>query len=244
MFNIKLKAALIHMLLSLVLYAIVIAVFYWGSYAAPLDQAVGFWPIALLILLTVIVIGPCLAFLVYQPAKSSLKFDLSCIVLLQLAALGYGVHTLYDARPVWLVHSVDRFELIRNNDIYAADPISTSHLFATRPQFSTHVAAVELSQDPKQRQDDLSNAVFSGLTLSMQPSRYVNYPQVQVAALKKAYSLQQLNQFNALADVEKLLKKYPQSQAYIPLRATQQDLVVLVDAKGAIVKIVNLRPWD
>lgn len=244
MFKVKLKVTLWHMLLSFVIFTCIIAVFYWGSYAAPLAQAVGFWPIALLMLLTVVVIGPCLTFLIYKPEKASLKFDLSCILLLQVFALSYGVYTLYEARPIWIVHSVDRFELIRNNDLYAADSTPKSNTFATLPQFSTQVAAVELSYDNKQRQDDLSNAVFLGLTLSMQPSRYVNYQKVQAAALKNAHSLQQLNQFNPPANVEKILKKYPQSHAYIPLRAQQQDQVVLIDAKGAIVKIVNLRPWN
>lgn len=244
MFKIKLKAALIHMLLSFVPYVIVIAVFYWGSYAAPLDQAVGFWSIAQLLLLTVVIIGPCLTFLVYRPNKSSLKFDLSFLVVLQLVASGYGVFSLYEARPVWIVHSVDRFELIRNNDLYTADPTPKLNTFATPPQFSAQVAAVELSQDDKQRQVDLSNAVFSGLTLSMQPSRYVSYQKVKAYALKNAYSLQQLNQFNAPADVEKILKQHPQSHAYIPLKATKQDQTVLVDSMGNIIKIVNLRPWN
>jgi len=244
MLNIKLKIAFLHFILSMLLYIMVIAFFYEGSYSAPLDQAVGFWPIALLLLLTVVIIGPCLTFLVYRPVKLSLKFDLSSLLLLQLVALGYGAFVLYDARPVWLVHSVDRFELIRNNDLYVADPIPKLNPFAMSPQFSVQLAAVELSQDNKQRQADLSNAVFSGLTLSMQPSRYVSYQKIQAAALKNAYSLQDLNQFNTSADVEKILKKYPQSHAYIPLRAKQQDQVVLINAKGAIVKIVNLRPWD
>lgn len=244
MFKVKLKAALWHMLLSLVISAGVIAVFYWGSYAAPLAQAVGFWSIALLMLLTVVVIGPCLTFLVYKPNKSSLKFDLSFLFVLQLVALGYGAFILYDARPVWFVHSVDRFELVRNNDIYAADPQASLAQFAMIPQFSAQVAAVQLSQDPKQRQDDLSNAVFLGLTLSMQPSRYVDYEQVQIAALKEAYSLQQLYKFNAKQDVEEILKKFPESHAYIPLRAHQQDQVVLIDILGGILDIVDLRPWN
>lgn len=244
MFKVKLKATLWHMLLSLVIFTFIIAMFYCGSYAAPLAQAVGFWSIALLILLTVIVIGPCITFLVYRPNKSSLKFDLSFLVILQLAALGWGVFSLYDARPVWIVHSVDRFELIQNNDLYIAETIPKQNEFTTPPQFFAQVAAIELSKDNTQRQEDLSNAIFSGLTLSMQPSRYVSYQQVQTVALRNAHSLQELNQFNSRADVDEILKKYPNSQAYIPLRAKQQDQVVLVDAKGDIVKIVNLRPWD
>ncbi len=43
--------------------------------------------------------------------------DLTVIALLQLSALAYGVWTVAEGRPAWLVFAVDRFELVRVLDI-------------------------------------------------------------------------------------------------------------------------------
>ncbi len=157
-----------------------LAVFCWGSYAAPLANAVGFWNIVSLIMLTSLIIGPSLTFLVYKSKKKSLKFDLICIFILQIITLLYGAYTLYIARPVWIVHSVDRFELVRNTDLYDQDSIPKNKKFEFTPKFSVKFVGVELSKNPVQRQEDLSRAMFAKLTLSMQPSRYILYQNVSV----------------------------------------------------------------
>ena len=43
--------------------------------------------------------------------------DLTVIALLQLSALGYGLWTVAEGRPAWLVYGANRFELVRTLDI-------------------------------------------------------------------------------------------------------------------------------
>lgn len=43
--------------------------------------------------------------------------DLTVIAVLQLGALSYGLWTVAEGRPAWLVFAVDRFELVRVLDI-------------------------------------------------------------------------------------------------------------------------------
>lgn len=221
-----------------------LAVFCWGSYAAPLANAVGFWNIVSLIMLTSLIIGPSLTFLVYKSKKKSLKFDLICIFILQIITLLYGAYTLYIARPVWIVHSVDRFELVRNTDLYDQDSIPKNKKFEFTPKFSVKFVGVELSKNPVQRQEDLSRAMFAKLTLSMQPSRYILYQNVQKIALKNAHNLKELFDYNAHIDVTDILEKNPESFAYIPLKASHKDMSVLIDKNGNVIRIVNLRPWN
>ena len=59
-----------------------------------------------------IVAGPLLTLIVYNRAKPELKRDVSVVGLLQLAFLGYGLHTAWVSRPIFLVGAVDRFTLI------------------------------------------------------------------------------------------------------------------------------------
>ena len=53
-----------------------------------------------------VILGPLLGLLVYKEGKKSLKFDLSVIILIQIAALCYGVFSIEQGRPAWLVYNV------------------------------------------------------------------------------------------------------------------------------------------
>ena len=64
----------------------------------------------LLLLLLLLLLG----LLVYKEGKNSLKFDLSIIILLQLSALLYSIE---QGRSAWIAFNIDRFELVRKNEI-------------------------------------------------------------------------------------------------------------------------------
>ena len=115
------KFSLLHLCFSLTLCLIVILFFQFTSYSPPLSSAVNFWQIILIFCLVDLLIGPFLAFLIYKEGKKSLKFDLSIIILFQAIAFLYGAYSIFDARPAWIVYSVDRFELVKNTDIYIED---------------------------------------------------------------------------------------------------------------------------
>lgn len=68
-----------------------------------------------------LVIGPLLTAVVYKPGKPTLKFDLAVIVLLQIAALGFGVHTMAQARPVYVVALPERLDVVAAFQLDAAD---------------------------------------------------------------------------------------------------------------------------
>lgn len=44
--------------------------------------------------------------------------------------------------------------------------------------------------------------------------------------------------------VEKTLVKYPKATAFLPIKASAVDMTVLINDKGEVVKIVDLRPWQ
>lgn len=115
--NTRLKAFLYHLLGSTIIAFFVIGLVFFVWYPSPLHSATGVTAIFLLLLIVDVVLGPLLTLLVFKPGKKSLAFDLSVIILLQLSALTYGLYTVAEGRPAWLVFSVDRFELVRVNEI-------------------------------------------------------------------------------------------------------------------------------
>ena len=60
---------------------------------------------------------------------------------------------------------------------------------------------------------------------------------------QREQKLELLQQYNNKTDVEKILAKYPQATAFLPMKANAVDMTVLIDQKANVVKIVDLRPW-
>lgn len=237
------KFSLLHLSLSLALCLMVILFFQLTSYSYPLSLAVNFWQIALVFCAVDLLIGPFLAFLIYKEGKKSLKFDLSVIILFQAIAFLYGAYSLFEARPAWIVYSVDRFELVKNTDIYVSNFNSIKSKYTKPSILRSQVVAVQLSKSKEQYQQDLSNAVFAGLTLSRQPERYVDYRLEQPEVIKSMLQLSMLKKYNSARLADKILNQYPNAHGYTPLKASHIDMSVLIDKNGEVIKIVDLRPW-
>jgi len=76
----KLKASFVHLLLSVLIISVFF--FFAVSYWFPNDilALTGIKEILIMILLIDVIIGPALTFLVFNPIKKSLKFDLTTIL--------------------------------------------------------------------------------------------------------------------------------------------------------------------
>ncbi len=240
----RLKFFLSHLSISFLIALLVIGLVFFIWYPSPLAIAVGVTHIFLMLLAIDVIVGPVLGLLVYKEGKKSLKFDIAVIIALQVSALCYGVYSIEQGRPAWLVFHADRFELVRKNDIILENIDQAQSQFQqvswTGPQF----AAVKLAVSPQQRQNDMFTEVLGGISLAQQPDRYVELTQAKTQIQQRALQLVELEQYNSKTEVEKTLAKYPKADAWLPLKANAVDMVVLVNKESAnIIKIVDLRPW-
>ena len=99
----KIKAALIHFSLSLLLFSLVMALLVLHWYPLPYFWAEGAWRGVRIAALVDVVLGPLLTLIVYRKGKKSLKLDLGLIALMQISALLWGLHTIYQIRPLFVV---------------------------------------------------------------------------------------------------------------------------------------------
>lgn len=234
-----------HFTLSLLIafLALLLVFIFW--YPSPLASAVGVTHIFLMLLAIDVILGPILGLLVYKEGKKTLKFDLGVIITIQIVALCYGVFSIEQGRPAWLVFHADRFELVRKNDIILENIDKAQPQFQqiswTGPQFAT----VKLAVSPQQRQNDMFTEVLGGISLAQRPERYVELTQATTQIQQRALPLKELEQYNSKTEVKKTLAKYPRADAWLPLKANAIDMVVLVNKESAsIIKIVDLRPWQ
>ena len=108
----RVKAALIHLLISVFVFSIFLSMVFFIWYAYPFNITQGVAEIVYMMAGIDIVLGPLLTLVVFNTAKKSLKFDLSVIGFVQIAALIYGGYIIYSERPAWVAFTVDRFEVV------------------------------------------------------------------------------------------------------------------------------------
>ncbi len=240
----RLKFFLSHLAISGTVAITIIGLVFFVWYPAPLATAVGVTQIFLMMLAIDVIVGPMLGFIVYKEGKKSLKIDLTVIIALQISALCYGIYSIGQGRPAWLVYYADRFELVRKNEIIEDHidqaPQKFQHVSWTKPQF----VAIKSAKNIQQHNDDIFMEVLGGISLAQQPERYEDITQAKTQIQQRALPLKDLEKYNPKIKVEKFLVKYPQATAWLPLKANAVDMVVLINKQTAsIIKIVDLRPW-
>lgn len=232
-----------HLSISLLIALLAILLVFCVWYPSPLAAAVGVTHIFLMLIAIDVILGPILGLLVYKEGKKSLKMDLSIIIIIQLMAFGFGFYSIAQGRPAWIVFNQNSFELIRVNDIYTEHPESIPEEFKNNPYLGPKYVATRPSNNITMRSNDIFAEALGGISLAQRPERFVEINQQSEKIMSSAKPIEQLNQFNSLDSVQKVLKQYPQANGWIPLKAIQQDMVVLMNQEQ-VVKVVDLRPWN
>ncbi len=239
-------AFLIHLLLSGLVAVVTVTVVFFAWYPEPLDKAIGVTDIFLLVLAVDITMGPVMTFVVYQKGKAGLKFDLFVIIVMQIAALTYGMSTVFAGRPSFIVFNQDRFDTVRQIDLdttsvknaeLAGNENAQANWFSPR-----WVAAVE-STDRKRAEAILFTAVDGGADWPQLPELFVPLEQVKDKMLKKAKPLSALSHLDKNSTV--LANLQLDRIKFLPLRSKTRDMTVLIDSESAaVIKIIDIDPWS
>ena len=93
----KFFAMLIHVCLSLLIFAAIVAWVLLKLYPSFYFSMSGGWQGLMLMAGVDVVIGPLITLLIFNPNKKRREVisDLLIIAVVQFAALGYGIHTVY-----------------------------------------------------------------------------------------------------------------------------------------------------
>lgn len=196
-------------------------------------------------------LGPLLTLIVYKQGKPGLRFDLTVIAVLQVAALGYGLHTIFLARPVYLVYAVDRFEVIRAADIPdSALALAKREEFRALPLSGPKIIGAHPPDDPREREKLMFGAIAGGADLPQLPQYYVPYAELRETVLAHAKPVEGLMAKGPMAR-EKLtdyLRAHDLDAArvrYVPLQFKDMGQTMLLDSgSAATLGIVDLDPWQ
>lgn len=131
----RLRATGWHLAISALVGAVCAALVFGFWYPWPFATLAGGMVLIILLLMVDIILGPVLTAVVASPGKASsvLARDLVVIAGMQSLALCYGLFIVVQARPVYLVHEVDRFTVVTVADIDPADLPKAKEGFRSLP---------------------------------------------------------------------------------------------------------------
>ena len=237
-----LQAALTHLLICLGVACAAGALVFGLWYPFPYGQLSGGRELFLLVVAVDVVCGPLLTMVLFNPAKprAELWRDLGLVALIQLGALGYGMYTVWQARPLFLVQEIDRFKVIAAPELDGAAVAALPAGLQPRWWAGPKVVAIREPKDAKERNAVLFESVQGGRDYGERPEFYLVYE--GAAALKSLQRAKPLSVFlQKQPDQQETARKLALEKGadmtqwvYLPVQA-RQDWVALLDGQGAIV---------
>ncbi|MDB5742386.1 MAG: Fimbrial assembly protein FimB [Polaromonas sp.] len=240
-FVLSLKAAVLHFLIGLLIVAIVAVVVFRMWYPYPYRELSSGRELFLLVVLVDVVCGPILTLILFNPSKlrAELWRDLGLVALIQFSALTYGVWTIWEARPLFLVQEIDRFKVI------AAPDLQDTSLAELPAELRSHwwsgpiTVAIREPKDAQERHKVMVESVQGGRDYAERPEFYLPYEgAAALKSLKRAKPLavflqKQPSQQDAARKLAAEKEADMAQWLYLPVIA-RQDWVAVLDQQGQI----------
>ena len=238
----RLRASGIHLGLSLVIAVLAGLLVFGVWYPYPYREISGGRELFLILIAVDVILGPLITLAIFNRAKpwSELRRDLAFVVLLQLGALGYGMWTVFVARPVHLVFEIYRFNVAHAIDIQPSllslMPAGIEALPITGPTL--------LSLRPFRNDSEKTNATMAalqGVPLAARPDLWQSYEKGIPDVLKEAKPVALLkSRFpNRVAEINKVLAPFGSAglaMVTVPMVGRKSFWTVFLDPITADVK--------
>jgi len=194
-----------------------------------------------------VVIGPLLTLIVFKIGKPSLKFDLSVIALLQICALSFGLYTIWQSRPVFMVAADDRFYLVFANEI---DPralkLSKNKEYASLSYTGAKLVSARMPVD-------LSKTISFAATpdIQNQPQLFASYDQYADALMEQSLPVVADKNNAVPKTVTSALQKWAKKNntkveniRYVPINSSRGSGVMVMDKNSKKpLAAINVNPW-
>ncbi len=248
----RLQAGLLHLGGSIAIAIAVICVVYLRWYPEPFASLQGVGSVLPILVVVDMSLGPVITTFIANPIKSrnELALDIGLIVLIQIVALAYGVSTIYEGRPTYVVFAVDRFEVVAYNEI-VRDSLERADFSIIPPPDLLGFAVVGSSMPlaPEEREKILTSSLNGGADLAQMPEYFVPFDSQKATAATRAHPARLLADEPMDPQRRDTLLELLEDHAnlgFLPLMGTSRDGVVLLDrTTGNIVRMMDIAPqWQ
>nr|WP_274382131.1 TfpX/TfpZ family type IV pilin accessory protein [Hydrogenophaga sp. PBL-H3] len=189
----RFRCAGTHLLLSGAVVGVIALWMFFVWYPEPFRSLSGGLHLFAILVMVDLMLGPFATLVVSSPGKSAREWrvDMALIVLMQLAALGYGCWTVYQARPVYMAFEIDRFRTVHAIDVPAELLSLAPAEFQSLPVLGPALIAVRPFKDEKER-IDATLAAMQGVHLGARPDLWTPYETEISKILADAKSIDEL----------------------------------------------------
>lgn len=230
-------AASIHFLSSLLIFSILLWIIIKIWYPQPFFSASGGWQGLKIVALVDLVLGPLITLVIYSTTKTkkALFQDIGVIVIIQLAALSFGIYTIYSERPVALVFWEHEFYTI------PASALKKQGVnLETLQQFSDQKPAMVFAEKPTTvagLKEMLKINQEQQVPPTQQFSLYRPFQPYSQQALQHSVNLSEIISVNKdMADQLKTLLDETHTQQkdnyYLALKSKYQNIILVFNAKA------------
>ena len=244
----RLQASGIHLALSLAVAGAAALLVFGIWYPYPYREISGGRELFLLVVTVDVILGPLITLAVFSRKKpgAELRRDLAIVAVLQLAALGYGLWTVYVARPVHLVFEVDRFRVVHAIDVPLELLSQTAPGVKVMPVTGPTLLSVRPAKNAKE-QEEVTMQELAGLPLGARPDFWQPYPVGIPAVLKAAKPVALLKSrfANRASEIDRALASIgrpAQSVVYLPMMGRKDFWTVFLDPVTA--DVLGYLPLD
>lgn len=242
------KASGIHLALSVCIAAAAAALVFGLWYPYPYRSISGGTALFFILAGVDVAIGPLVTLAVFDRRKprAELRRDLAIVGAIQLAALGYGLWTMAQARPVHLAFEIDRFRVVHRVDVpdelLARKPAGVDAF----PWFGPTLVAVRPFRSASESAD-ATVAALGGLQLGARPDLWEPYAAARPRVLQAAKPVAELKsrfaqRAGAIDAALASLGRKPESTLYLPLVGRKAFWTAFVDPVTA--DVVGFMPLD
>lgn len=236
------QAAGIHFLCSLLVAALAAGLVFGLWYPSPYAALAGGRDLFLLIVSVDVVCGPLLTLVIFNPAKprGELFRDICLVTLIQASALGYGLWSVWQARPLFLVQEVDRFKVIAATDLELGATDVLTETLKPNSLSGPKTVAVRKPHSIEEKNKIMFDVFQGGKDYAERPDFYMPYEgDAALKALQRAKPLVTFIQKypENKAEAQKIASKVGKTTdqlVYLPVVA-RQDWIAILDDKAMVI---------
>ena len=235
----RLHASGIHLGISLSIAALAAAVVFGLWYPYPYREISGGRSLFLLVVFVDVVMGPLITLVIFNRTKPrrELMTDFLVVGLLQLAALSYGLWTVFVARPVHLVFEYNRMAVVHAIDVDPALLSKAPRELQKLPMTGPTAIALRPFKNSAE-QIDATIAAMGGAPLPARSDLWQPYRDSVADILKEAKPAAELqtrfpSQASLIHQAIESTGKTVAQLRYLPLLSRNDAWTVLLDATTA-----------
>ena len=244
----RLRAAGIHLTLSL-LVALAAALLVFGLwYPYPYRDISGGRELFKILVAVDVVLGPLITLAIFDMAKGwpVLRRDLAVVALIQVAALGYGLWSVFAARPVHLVFEYNRFRVVHAVDVLMQDLDKAPPELRALPLLGPTTLSLRPFKDGAEK-IDATMAAMQGAQLSGRPQLWQSYAAGKTDVLREARPISVLKAkfSHRMTEIDRVIAqtgRTPDKLVFVPMVGRKTFWTVLLDPASA--EILGFVPID